>query len=199
MTQSHSANLDFSTTSCAVPDTTDCNDGSTFRGLDEDSQCIDLGALKTGDIFYDYFWHERFCLFAAERDTCRGSDLDANGGAPSGSIHSSPAVAAWQAPTKECEPGSKTEGNGCRKPAKSNHWTEDEHERFLRGLELFGASKSVSFNDDGTLFVGLGAGVAEKISKIVGTRSPCQVRTHAQKYFLKMTRNMKRDARRLPR
>ena len=44
-------------------------------------------------------------------------------------------------------------------------WTDDEHERFLRGLELHGRKWS-------------------KIANFVQSRSSVQVRTHAQKYFL---------------
>ena len=44
-------------------------------------------------------------------------------------------------------------------------WTDDEHERFLRGLELYGRKWS-------------------KIANFVQSRSSVQVRTHAQKYFL---------------
>lgn len=46
-------------------------------------------------------------------------------------------------------------------------WTKEEHRRFLEGLERFGA------------------GDAHSIAWHVGTRSVTQVRTHAQKYFLK--------------
>lgn len=46
-------------------------------------------------------------------------------------------------------------------------WSPDEHQRFLVGVSMFG-QKDV-----------------KKISMIVGTRSPTQVRSHMQKYLLK--------------
>ncbi|KAK7241917.1 hypothetical protein SO694_00019457 [Aureococcus anophagefferens] len=47
--------------------------------------------------------------------------------------------------------------------ARAGHWAEDEHAKFLAGLEAFGA---------------LG-----RVARIVGTRTMSQVRSHAQKYF----------------
>lgn len=52
---------------------------------------------------------------------------------------------------------------------KNGRWTEDEHKLFLQGYELHGRDW-------------------KKISTIVPTRSPVQIRTHAQKYFLKAQR-----------
>lgn len=56
------------------------------------------------------------------------------------------------------------------KKASSRYWTADEHGRFLEGLELFG-QKDI-----------------KAISRHVGTRSATQVRTHAQKYYLRIAR-----------
>ena len=47
-------------------------------------------------------------------------------------------------------------------------WTADEHERFLQAAKLFGY------------------GNAHGIAKYVGTRTVAQVRTHTQKYFVKL-------------
>ena len=53
------------------------------------------------------------------------------------------------------------------------YWTDQEHERFLDAIQNFG-HKNV-----------------KAISAYVGTRSATQVRTHAQKYFLKAARENK--------
>lgn len=57
-----------------------------------------------------------------------------------------------------------------QKKASSRYWTAEEHARFLEGLNLFG-SKDI-----------------KSISRHVGTRSATQVRTHAQKYYLRVER-----------
>lgn len=56
------------------------------------------------------------------------------------------------------------------KKASSRYWTAEEHARFLEGLQLFG-QKDI-----------------KAISRHVGTRSATQVRTHAQKYYLRIER-----------
>lgn len=62
------------------------------------------------------------------------------------------------------------------KKASSRYWTNDEHKKFLEGLDLFGQKDIKS------------------IARHVGTRSATQVRTHAQKYYLRLQREkMKRD------
>ncbi|KAG4955059.1 hypothetical protein JHK82_040626 [Glycine max] len=45
-------------------------------------------------------------------------------------------------------------------------WTEEEHRRFLRGIELYGASN-----------------VRDIAKNVVLTKTPAQVSSHAQKYF----------------
>ena len=51
-------------------------------------------------------------------------------------------------------------------PEKTGRWTNEEHTRFLRGLELFGKKWS-------------------KVADVVGSRTTIQVRSHAQKYLKK--------------
>jgi SHAQKYF class myb-like DNA-binding protein len=53
-----------------------------------------------------------------------------------------------------------------------NHgrWTSDEHERFIEGINQFGREW-------------------DKVQAVVKTRSLAQIRSHAQKYFLKISKN----------
>jgi SHAQKYF class myb-like DNA-binding protein len=53
---------------------------------------------------------------------------------------------------------------------KTGRWTLDEHNLFIQGLQIHGKAW-------------------KKISTFVRTRSVVQVRTHAQKYFLKIRKN----------
>jgi len=62
---------------------------------------------------------------------------------------------------------SKCSENGY-KSAQGRYWSPEEHQRFLEGLKRYG-SKDV-----------------KSISLHVGTRNATQVRTHAQKYFLRL-------------
>eukprot|EP00293_Proteomonas_sulcata_P010599 CAMPEP_0184300854 /NCGR_PEP_ID=MMETSP1049-20130417/11186_1 /TAXON_ID=77928 /ORGANISM="Proteomonas sulcata, Strain CCMP704" /LENGTH=377 /DNA_ID=CAMNT_0026611689 /DNA_START=102 /DNA_END=1235 /DNA_ORIENTATION=+ len=57
----------------------------------------------------------------------------------------------------------------------SRYWTNEEHQRFLDALQTVGPKD------------------VKQIAAIVGTRSATQVRTHAQKYFIKLAR-MKKSA-----
>ncbi|GJQ14246.1 hypothetical protein GpartN1_g6037.t1 [Galdieria partita] len=54
--------------------------------------------------------------------------------------------------------------------SQSRYWTADEHKRFLEGLARFGHKDM------------------KAIARFVGTRNATQVRTHAQKYYLKLAR-----------
>lgn len=70
----------------------------------------------------------------------------------------------------EKERGECSGANEETKKPTSRYWTPEEHRRFLEGLEMFG-SKDI-----------------KAISNHVGTRNATQVRTHAQKYYLRLTR-----------
>jgi len=48
-------------------------------------------------------------------------------------------------------------------------WTRDEHLTFIKGLELYGKGW-------------------KKIATLIKTRTVVQIRTHAQKYFLKLSK-----------
>ena len=52
-------------------------------------------------------------------------------------------------------------------PGKRGHWTQDEHERFIEAINKYGKDW-------------------KKIMQVVGTRSSNQIRSHAQKYFIKL-------------
>ncbi len=61
-----------------------------------------------------------------------------------------------------------------RQTKKPSFWSKSEHEMFLEGLKRFGTEG------------GLGPGGAELISMFMGgKRTVLQVRSHAQKFFLK--------------
>ncbi|KAJ1457051.1 hypothetical protein M885DRAFT_438586 [Pelagophyceae sp. CCMP2097] len=53
---------------------------------------------------------------------------------------------------------------------KTGRWTDEEHSRFLQGLELYGKKWT-------------------KVADVVGTRTTVQVRSHAQKYFQKLEKD----------
>ena len=57
--------------------------------------------------------------------------------------------------------------------SKSRYWTEEEHQRFLEAINIYGPKD------------------VKNIAKFVGTRNPTQVRSHAQKYSMKMSRQQK--------
>lgn len=64
------------------------------------------------------------------------------------------------------------------KKAQSRYWTPEEHARFLEALEKFGPKE------------------VRAISEYVGTRTTTQVRTHAQKFYLKLQKEERLAAER---
>eukprot|EP00614_Pseudopedinella_elastica_P017946 CAMPEP_0172651224 /NCGR_PEP_ID=MMETSP1068-20121228/242696_1 /TAXON_ID=35684 /ORGANISM="Pseudopedinella elastica, Strain CCMP716" /LENGTH=413 /DNA_ID=CAMNT_0013465609 /DNA_START=195 /DNA_END=1432 /DNA_ORIENTATION=+ len=77
------------------------------------------------------------------------------------------AAAAGGAPPERGGSGRGSDGGGPRF-VKEGRWASDEHGRFLEGLDRFDKKW-------------------ERIAEHVGTRNVLQVRSHAQKYFLKLT------------
>lgn len=77
-------------------------------------------------------------------------------------------------------------GSGVGWAQKRRPWSADEHARFLESLNRFGSRDKGE--KGGRVTVGLGPGVAEVIAVVVGTRTVNQVRSHAQKYFLQLSR-----------
>jgi SHAQKYF class myb-like DNA-binding protein len=69
-------------------------------------------------------------------------------------------------PEKEDEPTPEKTSPEQEKNENTGRWTDDEHARFLRGLELFGKKWS-------------------KVADVVQSRTTIQVRSHAQKYLKK--------------
>ncbi|KAF4133429.1 Myb-like DNA-binding domain [Phytophthora infestans] len=62
-----------------------------------------------------------------------------------------------------------TRGGTVNQPIRGGRWTADEHERFLEGFRIHGHKW-------------------KRVQQVVRTRSVTQVRTHAQKYLLKVAK-----------
>ncbi|EKX31213.1 hypothetical protein GUITHDRAFT_122582 [Guillardia theta CCMP2712] len=115
-------------------------------------------------------------------------------------LHAHPLLEHWQwdppgEDVKSDASAGKEEGGGgsgsagrpkTKQPAFRRHpWTEEEEARFRIALEMFGP-KERSLVTQGRIPVGLGAGAARSMASFIGTRSVQQVRSHAQKHFIKL-------------
>jgi len=65
--------------------------------------------------------------------------------------------------------------NDTKPKAQSRYWTDEEHALFLEALSIYGPKD------------------VKSISNHVGTRNTTQVRTHSQKYFLRLERERKKE------
>ena len=61
----------------------------------------------------------------------------------------------------------KGNASSCKESAQHGRWTEEEHQLFLEGLKLF--------NKDW-----------RAIERYIGTRTCSQIRSHAQKFFMRL-------------
>jgi len=75
---------------------------------------------------------------------------------------------------QEYEDGERNQNKKSRKPytvsKQRENWTNDEHSKFLEALKLFDRDW-------------------KQIEKFIGTKNVIQIRSHAQKYFLKVQKN----------
>ncbi|GAB0491845.1 hypothetical protein MMPV_003100 [Pyropia vietnamensis] len=90
--------------------------------------------------------------------------------APGGTSTATPAAAAAPAATAATPAPAAAASGGAKKGGTSRYWTAEEHARFLDGLRQFGAKD------------------IKGIARHVGSRSATQVRTHQQKYNLRLLR-----------
>eukprot|EP00286_Rhodomonas_abbreviata_P026463 CAMPEP_0181305280 /NCGR_PEP_ID=MMETSP1101-20121128/9638_1 /TAXON_ID=46948 /ORGANISM="Rhodomonas abbreviata, Strain Caron Lab Isolate" /LENGTH=167 /DNA_ID=CAMNT_0023411171 /DNA_START=14 /DNA_END=517 /DNA_ORIENTATION=+ len=89
--------------------------------------------------------------------------------------------------TSEAQARQRPKGRIPRYQEKPSYWTKEEHGLFLEGLKMFSSRP----DDTERPMVGLGAGVAELLATFIGTRSVSQVRSHAQKHFIREWRTSK--------
>ncbi|ETO72383.1 hypothetical protein F444_11503 [Phytophthora nicotianae P1976] len=81
-----------------------------------------------------------------------------------------PAPADEEEADQEAEnTATSTRGGNINQPIRGGRWTADEHERFLEGFRIHGHKW-------------------KRVQQVVRTRSVTQVRTHAQKYLLKVAK-----------
>ncbi|MQL98329.1 hypothetical protein Taro_031040 [Colocasia esculenta] len=140
-----------------------------FHWASEEERCREIAARLPGKTWEDVREHYQ----RLERDL---RDIEA------GVIGLPEYADDWCDPGAGAGAGSSGGGAGRAKPEerkKGIPWTEEEHRRFLEGLEKYGK------------------GDWRSISRMaVVTRTPTQVASHAQKYFLRQSTEGKKDRRR---
>lgn len=80
-----------------------------------------------------------------------------------------PAPAEEEEAEQETDAANPSANRGGTQPIRGGRWTADEHERFLEGFRIHGHKW-------------------KRVQQVVRTRSVTQVRTHAQKYLLKVAK-----------
>mmetsp|Transcript_12876 Transcript_12876/g.34689 ORF Transcript_12876/g.34689 Transcript_12876/m.34689 type:complete len:350 (+) Transcript_12876:190-1239(+) len=130
-------------------------------------------------------------LCAVPAPASSAADFSVRGAAPEGAeagrdaVHETragdavrqPPAAALQPRDDDCTEYSVGAGRIESKKAQSRYWKPDEHARFLEAIDKFGPRD------------------VRAISKYVCSRSPTQVRTHAQKYFLRLAKEASGSAK----
>ena len=91
-----------------------------------------------------------------------------------------------QPPSQVLDIGTTIKTPGMKPKRKPVQWTIEEHQLFLQGMARYRTVSDEAIGRNGEVSVGLGAGIAELISMMVGTRSAAQVRSHAQKHFQRL-------------
>jgi len=71
--------------------------------------------------------------------------------------------------TERSDAALKSKSSVVKSNNQSRYWTDEEHQRFLDAVREYGPRDS------------------KKIAAYVGTRDVTQVRSHAQKYFIKIS------------
>lgn len=104
------------------------------------------------------------------KGTANGSRTPDTQSLSRGSTRKSPAAIA-----KKSSKGKKERPSKVKIPGQSRYWTPCEHKLFLEALQKFGHKD------------------LRAISNFVGTRNMTQVRTHSQKYFMRLMREAKRQ------
>eukprot|EP01119_Soliformovum_irregulare_P004362 TRINITY_DN15353_c0_g1_i1.p1 TRINITY_DN15353_c0_g1~~TRINITY_DN15353_c0_g1_i1.p1 ORF type:complete len:590 (+),score=120.52 TRINITY_DN15353_c0_g1_i1:76-1845(+) len=94
--------------------------------------------------------------------------------------NNAPMIPAWPLPIKDPPPPPSANASPTidkkNVPVKTPYkqgWTKDEHMRFLNGLQIHGK------------------GAWKEIALIVGSRTPTQIQSHAQKYYLRQKQSVK--------
>jgi len=80
------------------------------------------------------------------------------------------------------------------KSVQRSMWSPREHQKFLDALKKFNISCNRETKEDGRMYAGLGPHVADLIAMDIGTRTVSQVRSHAQKYFQRLSRQRSRTS-----
>lgn len=76
---------------------------------------------------------------------------------------------------EESENAQMTNNGDANNNGNAGRWTDEEHERFLEALKIYGKNWN-------------------KVHRYVGTRTSAQTRSHAQKYFNKLVKKNTKEA-----